>query len=93
MLLTEPLFESMMDVYSIFNPAPKAKEGEQPHERAYQILRREYVMRPNLKPNEGLQVLKEANLPGIELWLRGLSNPNNSVRKMLRKAKKELDNA
>ena len=93
MLLTEPLFESMMDVYSIFNPAPKAKEGDKPSQRAHQILRREYVMRPNLKPSEGLQVLKDADLPGINLWLKGLSNPNNSVRKMLRNAKKELDNA
>ncbi len=91
MQLTETMYESMMDVYSIFNPKASRDTSEEPNKVAYDLVRKYIVDRPNIKASQALHMLRDnTEIPGVHRWLNTLANPNNSVRKLISKAKKEL---
>lgn len=91
MQLTETIYESMMDVYHVFNPNAKKDSSEEPHDLAYTLVRRYVVDHPNILPKEAVQMLRiNEEIPGVHMWLNDLSNANNSVRKLISKAKQEL---
>lgn len=94
MQLTETIYESMMDVFSIFNPEACKDTSEEPNKVAYHLVRGYIVDRPKLKASQALQMLqKNTEIPGVHMWLNTLANPNNSVRKLINDAKKELRDA
>lgn len=92
--LTVPLYESMMDVYAMFNPDATSDSSDRPSAVAYQLVRRYVVERPQLKPSEAVAMMRQQeDMPGLQLWLNELRNPNNSVRKLISKANEELRDA
>lgn len=94
MQLTTPLYESMMDVYTMFNPDAVEQSKDTPHKAAYQLVRQYCVYNPKITASVAVRQLQgEREVPGVHMWLANLSDPKNSVRKLISKAKKEIADA
>jgi len=93
-MLAEPWFDSMVDAFSLFNPKmTNTDKDESAPQIAAQLVRGYLVKEPNLKPSTAVQKLQAEGRDGLTMWLNSVSSMNNSVRKLINQAKKELENA